>query len=339
MTKRPRAYLSLVVCLALAGLLVATAPAAADFGDRALKVGMDGRDVRKLQSILTELGFDTRVTGTFGRGTERSVKRYERSEDLRVNGVVSRGQAADMKAAAKGAPEPEPAPKVYAYGERTMSRGDGGDDVAKLQRFLNELGLATPSGGNFGRATQGSVKTDEENEGQRVNGRVGSNQAEDIRRRARAGTATEGGSTGEDGASHSFPIRGPHSYGTSANRFGAPRSGHRHQGQDVLAATGTTLVAVHDGKVTAKQYQAGGAGNYLVIRGDEGLDSVYMHLRRPATVDKGDRVESGQRIGEVGCTGSCSGSHLHFELWTPHWFDGGKAFDPLPKLKRWDEDS
>jgi hypothetical protein len=36
----------------------------------------------------------------------------------------------------------------------------------------------------------------------------------------------------------------------------------------------------------------------------------------------------GQQIGEVGCSGSCSGDHLHLEMWTPNWYDGGKPFDP-----------
>jgi hypothetical protein len=35
-------------------------------------------------------------------------------------------------------------------------------------------------------------------------------------------------------------------------------------------------------------------------------------------------------------TGSASTCHLHFELWTPHWWDGGQAFDPLSRLKQWD---
>ena len=133
-----------------------------------------------------------------------------------------------------------------------------------------------------------------------------------------------------------FPVRGPHNYGGSGSRFGAPRSGHTHQGQDVAAAQGTDLVAVHSGKVAYRQYQAGGAGHYLVIHGNDGADSVYMHMARRPIVAPGEQVRAGERIGPVGTTGSSTGPHLHFELWTQHWYAGGRAYDPLRKLQRWD---
>ncbi len=218
----------------------------------------------------------------------------------------------------------------YAYGSRVLSSGERGDDVAKLQRLLTRQGLDTPATGIYDAKTKSNVKLWEAWRYQRANGKVNIEQAKRIRELANEGARYVK-------RAHVFPVRGPHDYGGSGSRFGAPRSGHTHQGQDVSAAHGTKLVAVHDGKVAFREYQAGGAGHYLVIHGRDGSDSVYMHMPKPPLVKPGAVVRAGEKIGRVGCTGSCTGPHLHFELWTPHWFDGGAAYDPLRKLRAWDE--
>jgi len=62
-----------------------------------------------------------------------------------------------------------------------------------------------------------------------------------------------------------------------------------------------------------------------------------MHMIRPSPLRVGQRVSTGQPIGAVGQTGSASGCHLHFEMWSaPGWYDGGRPFDPLSSLKSWD---
>lgn len=133
---------------------------------------------------------------------------------------------------------------------------------------------------------------------------------------------------------HQFPIRGKHQFGGFAGRFGGGRD---HQGQDTFAKCGTKLVAARGGKVQTKAYQSR-AGNYLVIDGDgTGTDYAYMHMAAPSPFEEGDRVYTGQQIGQVGDTGRASGCHLHFEMWSsPGWYDGGRPFDPLPSLKAWD---
>jgi murein DD-endopeptidase MepM/ murein hydrolase activator NlpD len=62
-----------------------------------------------------------------------------------------------------------------------------------------------------------------------------------------------------------------------------------------------------------------------------------MHMRTGSVrVREGQRVRTGQRIGDVGTTGSSSGPHLHFEVWVGGWFAGGHPIDPLPLLRVWD---
>jgi hypothetical protein len=136
---------------------------------------------------------------------------------------------------------------------------------------------------------------------------------------------------------YAFPILGGHEYSLSAGRFGAGRSGHTHQGQDVMAACGTPLLAARGGRVQFSGFQSL-AGNYVVIDGKgTPYDFMYAHLLEPSPLVTGDEVRTGQPIGVVGETGSASGCHLHFEMWTaPGWYEGGSPVDPLTYLQRWD---
>jgi murein DD-endopeptidase MepM/ murein hydrolase activator NlpD len=134
-----------------------------------------------------------------------------------------------------------------------------------------------------------------------------------------------------------FPVQGAHDFGEFGAGFGGGRG---HQGQDVFADCGTPVVAARGGTVKFKEFHSR-AGHYVVIDGARtGTDFAYMHLRDAALVDEGDKVKTGQPLGFVGDTGRASECHLHFEEWTaPGWYDGGKAFDPLPDLQAWDEQS
>ena len=137
---------------------------------------------------------------------------------------------------------------------------------------------------------------------------------------------------------HRFPLAGPFAYSGEDGRFGAERPGRKHQGQDLIAAAGTPVVATRGGVVQAVAYQAGGAGHYIVLKAD-GEDRTYafMHLLDGSIrVREGERVATGARLADVGSTGASSGPHLHFEIWTGAWQAGGRPIDPLPHLQRWD---
>jgi hypothetical protein len=134
---------------------------------------------------------------------------------------------------------------------------------------------------------------------------------------------------------HIFPIRGRHNLGyTDTNNFGGARN---HKGQDMFASCGTPLAAARGGVVEFAGYHEA-AGNYVVIDGaGTDVDYVYMHMLEPGSVRTGERVFTGQQIGEVGETGRATGCHLHFEMWSgPGWYAGGEPFDPLPALREWD---
>jgi murein DD-endopeptidase MepM/ murein hydrolase activator NlpD len=136
---------------------------------------------------------------------------------------------------------------------------------------------------------------------------------------------------------YAFPLLGDHDFGESGARFGAGRSGHTHQGQDVMADCGVPVVAARGGRVQYSGYQSA-AGNYIVIDGKgTGYDTAYMHFLQPSLLRTGDQVRTGQPIGLVGSTGSSTACHLHFEIWTaPGWYEDGSPFDPLPFLTKWD---
>jgi murein DD-endopeptidase MepM/ murein hydrolase activator NlpD len=85
----PAAALAATIATALAP----AAAGAAALGDRTLRRGMHGPDVRRLQGLLTATGIRTHADGAFGPRTERRVRTYERREHLRVDGWVSRGEA------------------------------------------------------------------------------------------------------------------------------------------------------------------------------------------------------------------------------------------------------
>jgi murein DD-endopeptidase MepM/ murein hydrolase activator NlpD len=131
------------------------------------------------------------------------------------------------------------------------------------------------------------------------------------------------------------PIVGEPDYGTAENGFGAARSGHVHEGQDMFAPAGTAEVAATDG-VIAEVGSDGGQGNYVYLYDPErDRTYVYMHMIEPAAVKAGDRVEAGEKLGGVGCTGSCWGDHLHFEVRGGRGITG-VAQDPMPLLSDWD---
>lgn len=100
--------------------------------------------------------------------------------------------------------------------------------------------------------------------------------------------------------------------GLVTSEFGWRRK-RPHFGTDIDLETGDTVVASFEGKVRIATFNYGGYGNVVVIRHNNGLETVYGHLSK-LLVNPGDEVSSGMVIGLGGNTGHSFGSHLHFEI-------------------------
>ena len=95
------------------------------------------------------------------------------------------------------------------------------------------------------------------------------------------------------------------------SNFGA-RWGRAHKGLDIKVYIGDTIRAAWSGKVRIVKYEGAGYGKYVVIRHNNGLETIYGHMSA-WLVEENQTVKAGQPIGLGGNTGRSTGSHLHFE--------------------------
>jgi murein DD-endopeptidase MepM/ murein hydrolase activator NlpD len=116
--------------------------------------------------------------------------------------------------------------------------------------------------------------------------------------------------------------------GTLTDGYGQ-RWGRTHAGLDIGILRDLKVTAAAEGTVTATGYLRGyeGYGNVVIVDLGGDRENLYAHLAR-VDVARGQRVSGGQVLGLAGCTGSCTGTHLHFELRL-----GGVAVDPAPYLR------
>ncbi len=343
-TGRPRSFACAVVAVALLTVAAPASPASAAkgkqhhvfrFGSRPLGPGAKGKDVRYLQRALSRLGVGTSIDGVYGKGTFRSVEAFEQQNGWRVDGVVSKKDAKRIKKLlARRRVTGAYFIEGYVNPTLNLTSRKAGSAKVKVLNATGNLVAAIPvtfeGAGPKGVAWNGTQPSGIVEDGtyQLKLANAGS-----------AAASVTGGQTQPFAMHlHQFPVPGPHSFGGPDARFGAPRSGHIHMGQDVPAACGEKLYVFEKGQVTVNAYQAGGAGYYVVIHGlISGTDAVYMHLMAPSWAPVGTGVTAGQQIGKVGDTGDAQGCHLHFERWSaPGWFVGGAAYDPLPELQYWD---
>jgi len=138
---------------------------------------------------------------------------------------------------------------------------------------------------------------------------------------AQAGSVAAGSSSGEapSGSGFAWPVSGP-----ITSPFGL-RWGTLHPGIDIGVPAGTPIHAAGSGTVVWCGWMSG-YGNLVMIDHHNGLATLYGHQSRIA-VGCNQEVSQGATIGYVGCTGFCTGPHLHFEVRL-----NGTPVDPLGYL-------
>lgn len=114
-------------------------------------------------------------------------------------------------------------------------------------------------------------------------------------------------------------------FGTRTDPFTKAKS--THNGTDIRAPQGTTIVAAADG-VVIKAEEWGTYGNCVMID-HYGVVTLYAHIRHGGIkVKEGDKVKAGDKIAEVGSTGRSTGPHLHFSV-----IENGVFVEPMKYLK------
>ncbi|MEY8329777.1 peptidoglycan DD-metalloendopeptidase family protein [Lachnospiraceae bacterium 48-33] len=154
-----------------------------------------------------------------------------------------------------------------------------------------------------------------------INGQEGYVKAEYVLNLSTLPTAEKISSSGERGdtdngsGSYFWPLSGyssiSSSFSTRSNPFGG-RSTEFHNGIDIPAPSGTSIMAVSNGWVAWSSYSSS-AGNWIGIDHGNGVYSIYMHMSS-RIAQTGDYVEAGQVIGLVGSTGRSTGAHLHLSI-------------------------
>jgi Meckel syndrome type 1 protein len=260
-------------------------------GGLPLRVGSQGELVAHVQ---TKLGVAS--DGIFGPQTDAAVRRFQLSAGLDVDGIVGPSTWSSLfaKAGANGA-------------------AMGGSNIPpevkqQVEQKLEQAGRQLAAQGNAGAGTE-------------LGGQVDATTPTAPTTEGNSTTPTTqapaGGSCGS--STISTPVNG-----TVTSNFG-PRWGRNHDGIDIAAPSGTAVRAAACGTVSLAGQQSG-YGNMVCITHTSQFSTCYAHLSRFG-VSNGASVQQGQVIGYVGCTGNCTGPHLHFETRV-----NGQAQDPRTYL-------
>jgi murein DD-endopeptidase MepM/ murein hydrolase activator NlpD len=114
----------------------------------------------------------------------------------------------------------------------------------------------------------------------------------------------------------SWPLEGRITGVYGSQRFYNDKPGSAHYGIDIAGKTGTTVRAPNDGIISLAVPDMFYSGGTVIINHGFGLSSTFLHLSK-LSVNAGDLIQKGQKLGEVGSTGRSTGPHLD---WRINWY-------------------
>ncbi|HYF26800.1 MAG TPA: peptidoglycan-binding protein [Baekduia sp.] len=167
-----------------------TSSSAQKLGQRALRVGSKGADVRDLQRLLRKAGFKTEVDGVFGEGTRTAVQRFQRAARLEMSGTVGKKTVQALLNATStrahqsigGFDADGGGPRTKSLGDRIpLRRGMHGHDVKVLQDYLRRVGVKTSVDGAYGKGTWRAVRTFERLQERDVDGHMNAGDIDALR--------------------------------------------------------------------------------------------------------------------------------------------------------------
>jgi murein DD-endopeptidase MepM/ murein hydrolase activator NlpD len=296
-------------------------------GGLPLSYGYEGDLVAALQR-----GVGVQVDGIYGPLTESAVKAFQRRAGLPVTGVVDPAtwnalfsSSPAQGQASSSAPGPvadlETAQAVDRAVPSTHAVPAAAKEAAQPKLRTAESRPAAPKP-KAKSAAKPRPHADVRSEPRHERRAAPKRRSAAPKRVKTKPVVDRGGSPPVSGACGSRLVKPVKGIQTSG--FGM-RWGRMHEGVDLSAPTGTAIRAAACGVISFKGQQSG-YGNIICIKHSSRFETCYAHMSRFAGVS--GRVRAGQVIGYVGCTGSCTGPHLHFETRV-----GGSARNPVPYLR------
>lgn len=223
------------------------------------------------------------------------------------------------------------APVATAPASPGIRPGARGSHVRALQRKLRTRGIRIPVDGSYGAKTRAGVRILQRKLRMKPTGIADAALLKRIGLKVRAVASTPATPVATTAQYLKvFPVVGIYSY---SNDFGAPRSQGSHQGNDIIAKTGTPLVACVDGTISRlSRTETRLGGIWIWITDARGNQYYYAHMDTiEPELRAGSRVTAGQVVGTMGMTGDARGTvpHLHFEI-RP---SGGGSINPYNELR------